>query len=285
MQNEDEIEKLINELEVASGEIKRLFVEILDFVERIVLPTLLNKLPNPILDDRKIDLVYTYTEKDLKTAVVLKLVQIYGNIKGGMLLIENGLFFEWGVLIRTLYDALNDTNALIYVANDMGSKFRKDYLDFFWDEDFDESGNMKTLTKIRGSKRQNIRRVLEQKHSEYTDAESLDSFNMIFKELNQLYSGYTHGKGTSILRSYQDGVLDSAFILNNKRSEFRRAMEYGGLYAAVSQFISILMLSFVSVDGLKDIDLSKKANDLLQRFDEFREVTNSLIIKLNDNVQ
>jgi len=165
---------------------------------------------------------FRYKEKNIYQALILKLARVQSAVRAARVLLENGFVQEQSMLSRVIDETNEDIAFLVYaVTNDTLTDLHKQYLDYFWEEEIDESGNMIDSKQKRGMvSRQKIRAYLSKVEGKILDhSRSIE----LSRTLNKTYSGFVHGASPQIMDLYGgkpphfhiDGMLGTIRIEEN----------------------------------------------------------------------
>jgi len=144
---------------------------------------------------------YRYKEKDIYQAIIQKLARSLSLIKAAHVLLNNGFFQEQAILQRAMDETNEDILFLAYaITNDEITDLHTKFLEFFWEEEIDESGNMIESKQNRGMvSRQKIRAYIANiKAPETNQSKSVTASKTICKT----YSGFVHGASPQIMDMY-----------------------------------------------------------------------------------
>ena len=86
---------------------------------------------------------FRFNEKDIYKAMILKLARVQSAVRAARLLLENGFVQEQSILHRVIDETNEDIMFLVYaVTNDEITELHERFLEAFWEEEIDESGNI-----------------------------------------------------------------------------------------------------------------------------------------------
>jgi len=173
--------------------------------------------------------VYEYADHSAKVVAVLKLVRAAQGVSSLNLLCRNGLFIDFGVIIR----CVNDCHAEIYflLENYPGSSSNVDqFVKSFFESHIEGYLSMETPPVQTKKIRSAMVRVLKERHDEETSTR----INNVYKT----FSGYVHANYAHIMETYN--VRDLNFSLVGvpsiqqrlMRSEFVELSANSVLYSA-----------------------------------------------------
>lgn len=144
---------------------------------------------------------FRYEEKDIYQAIMQKLARVQSLVRSARLLLINGFLQEQAILHRTIDETNEDIMFLIYaISNDTETDLHKRYLVAFWEEEIDESGNMKDSKQKRQMvPRQKIRAYLANIEGVKMDP---NTANELTRTVSKAYSGFVHGASPQIMDMY-----------------------------------------------------------------------------------
>jgi len=144
---------------------------------------------------------FRYKEKNIHQALILKLARAQSAVRASRVLLNNGFVQEQSMLSRVIDETNEDIAFLVYaVTNDTLTPLHQQYLDYFWEEEIDESGNMIDSKQKRGmTSRKKIRAYLSKIEGNVLDpSKSIE----LSRTLNKTYSGFVHGAAPQIMDLY-----------------------------------------------------------------------------------
>lgn len=101
-----------------------------------------SSVPAPLMGNEPGYMAFRYVEKTLSQALVQKLARIISGLAATMALLEEGFVQEIGVLQRTLDEIGEDILFLcLPLHGEPFSDLHQEYLDAFYEEEFDESAD------------------------------------------------------------------------------------------------------------------------------------------------
>lgn len=135
--------------------------------------------------------------------LLLKLVQLTSNLRGGKELLEKGFTYEWSILHRVIDEAVQHTLFLL-TADRMSQWERKhdDVLTAFFQDDVTRKGTVSTQPPKHVSAT-DIHSALQMAIEEESDnipPEFLGRAAPTLKSLRKIKSGFVHGRAASISR-------------------------------------------------------------------------------------
>lgn len=156
------------------------------------------RVPAPIRVPWKDSFVFRYREQTIHQAIIQKLARQISGLHAVSVLHKRGLFQEQGMIQRVL-DELEEDIAFLSFAVIRGevTERHKQYLEYFYAEEFDDPSDVVGSHKSRGMiKREKIRAYVIQA-SEVGDEASRAS--AVSKVLTKAYSGFVHGASPMIM--------------------------------------------------------------------------------------
>lgn len=145
--------------------------------------------------------VYRFQEKDIYQAIIQKLAHAQSTLRAAIVLLEHGFVQEQGALQRVLDEANEDILFLVYaVTNDSITELHEKFLDSFWEEEFNDSGDPLTSEQKRPMvSRKKIRAYIAR--IEGVDLDPSRGVELA-RTLNKAYSGFVHGASPHIMDKY-----------------------------------------------------------------------------------
>ena len=177
------------------------FDKILDLMDR-TFRDFENPMPSkPVHVEMPFGMVFRYKEKDIYQAIILKLARVQSAVRAAYVLLQNGLVQEQAILQRTIDETNEDIIFLAYaVTNDTITDLHVRYLDAFWEEEIDESGNMIDSKQKRPMiPRQKIRAYIAKNEKAVLDPSRGIELS---RTLSKTYSGFVHGAAPQIMDMY-----------------------------------------------------------------------------------
>lgn len=202
---------------------------------------------------------YRYSEQTLEQALVQKLARMVTALHSARLLLNNGLFQDQASIQRMLDEFEEDIMFLAYAPLfDEITNRHKDFLEAFYEEEFDDPENPLDSTQKRPSiPRQKIRAYISNIGAKLAaqDAEK-DQANTenqkdeegllanpsagieAARTLSKLYSGYLHGASPQIMDMYAGTPpkFNVSGMLRTPREETHREDLWSQFYRGVTAF-------------------------------------------------
>ena len=146
-------------------------------------------------------MAFRYKEKDIYQAIILKLARAQSAVRAACVLLKNGFLIEQAILHRAIDETNEDIIFLVYaVTNDTITDLHKRFLNAFWEEEIDESGNMIDSKQKRPMiPRKKIRAYLADVEKNVLDpSRSIE----LSRTISKTYSGFVHGASPHIMDMY-----------------------------------------------------------------------------------
>lgn len=140
-------------------------------------------------------------EKDIYQAMILKLARVQSSIRAALLLLQNGFVQEQAAIQRMIDETNEDISFLVYaITNDEITELHERFLEAFWMEEVDESGEMISSAHKRPMiPRQKIQAYLSRiKGIDINQS----SYSELMRTLSKSYSGFVHGAAPHIMDMY-----------------------------------------------------------------------------------
>jgi hypothetical protein len=144
--------------------------------------------------------VYRYVEKNVHQALIQKLARVVSGLRAAYILNRHGLLQEQAALQRMLDEFHEDIFFLCYAAiDDTEAPLHREYLDAFYEEEFDDPDPVKSTQRRPMPPRQKIRAFLARREEAALDP---STGNELSRTINKTYSGFVHGASPHIMDSY-----------------------------------------------------------------------------------
>ena len=177
------------------------FEEMLDLMDR-TFQDFENAMPSkPAFVRLPFGMAFRFQEKDIYQAMIQKLARVQSAVRAAQLLLRNGYVQEQAILHRTIDETNEDIMFLVYaVTNDTITDLHERFLESFWEEEIDESGNMLYSKQKRPMiPRQKIRAYLAK--IEGIDLDPSKGVE-VARTISKAYSGFVHGASPHIMDMY-----------------------------------------------------------------------------------
>jgi hypothetical protein len=158
------------------------------------------RVPPPQRVPFKDSFVFRYVEKTLHQAVVQKLARLVSGLHAARLMLEYGFVQEQGALQRMLDEFEEDIQFLTFaVIFDRFTPLHQEYLDAFYEEEFDAESALGSTQKRPLIPRKRIRAYLAS-----TNGAPLNPSRAIelSRTVHSTYSGYVHAASPHIMDMY-----------------------------------------------------------------------------------
>ena len=176
----------------------QLYEQVLTNMEEIV-NSLASRVPPPKLVPCKESFVFRYTEKSIHQAMVQKLARMVSTLDAARLLLEHGFVQEQATLQRVLDEIQEDLLFLAYgVIYDDLTSLHKEYLEAFFEEEFDANDALSSTQKRPMIPRRKIRAHIARKGM----AVDPSSMTEVLRTISKTYSGYVHAASPHIMDMY-----------------------------------------------------------------------------------
>lgn len=154
--------------------------------------------PRPV--PYKDSFVFRYVEKTLHQALVQKLARILTGLQAARLLLEHGFLQEHGALQRILDELHEDVSFLaLAVIYDNHTPLHQDYLDAFYEEEFDAESALESAQKRPMISRKKIRAYIAR-----IEGAALDPSRGVelTRTISKAYSGFIHAASPHVMDMY-----------------------------------------------------------------------------------
>ena len=146
--------------------------------------------------------VFRHVEKSLHQAIVQKLARLVSTLYATRLLLNHGFVQEVGALKRIL-DEIQDDILFLLSGIDNQSTLHREFLDAFFEEEFDadtalESTQKRTMISRRKIRAHNARVIADIPDSPFDTSRTTE----ILRTINKANSGYVHAASPQIMELY-----------------------------------------------------------------------------------
>ena len=145
---------------------------------------------------------YRLSETNWDAVFGLKLFQVVGNVKAGDRLVELGMFYEWDMVQRLIYETLEDLRFLALGERHGWTDPHEQFKMAFFAEDFDEHSSV-VEESVRPIGRRQINDYIMSKDARDDSAKKKHQDGV--RNLTRLFSATVHGRYTGIIRGYYEG--------------------------------------------------------------------------------
>jgi hypothetical protein len=145
--------------------------------------------------------VFRYDERDIHQALIQKLARVISGLHAARLLLAHGFLQELGAMKRMLDEFNEDILFLAYsVISGETTALHQEYLDGFWQEEFDDPTSAFASTQKRPMvSRRKIRAYLARIAGSGLDPSSTTE---VIRTVDKTYSGFVHGASPHIMDMY-----------------------------------------------------------------------------------
>lgn len=155
------------------------------------------RVPPPQRVPYKDSFVYRYVEKTIHQAIVQKLARLVSGLHAARLLMKYGFVQEQGSLQRMLDEIEEDILFLTFsVIYNESTTLHQEYLDAFYEEEFDAETAMASTQKRPMIPRKKIRAYIAR--MDRNPSRAIEATRTI----NKTYSGYVHAASPHIMEMY-----------------------------------------------------------------------------------
>lgn len=191
-----------------------------------------------------------YVQKTIQQAIVQKFARHLSALNSAELLIEHGFIQELSIICRAIDETEEDINflSLALVNKDLTDRHQK-FLDYFWQEEFDNISPIKSKQDRGAIPRDKIRSYIIEKSGcadPFTASEA-------GKTLYKAFSGYVHGASPQIMDMY---VGNPPHFNTEGVKDTHRIFSYN--YNIWNYFYRGLMASNIVAHAFQMNDLSAK---------------------------
>ena len=197
---------------------------------------MLQKLCQPFRPPERIQTtsgpVFRFSEKSIRTAILLKTARYISGLHAGQLLLRNGFGQELATVQRTLDDFFEDAIflAMSCILDEISPKHQK-YLKAFWEEEPEYQAFSRSPKKKDEVARAEIQNYIVRVANGGKD-DHLASTNS--KYMSRIYSGYVHGAASALMdmynpqtRSFEVSGITSSFLLEDHEHDFQNYLFRG----------------------------------------------------------
>lgn len=178
---------------------QNLYDDVLRNMESIV-HDLAKRVPQPIRLPFNDSFVFRHIEKTIHQAIVQKMARKVSTLHAAKLLMQHGYVQEQAALQRMLDEMQEDITFLSFaIIFDNKTSLHQQYLDAFFEEEFDAETALASTQKRPMIKREKIRAYLAR-----NDGAGLDPSrgNEVSRTISKTYSGYVHAASPQIMDMY-----------------------------------------------------------------------------------
>lgn len=155
------------------------------------------QVPSPQKVSHFESFVFRYAEKTIQQAMVQKLARVVSGLHAAQLLLDNGLLQEQGAVLRMIDEFHEDIVFLAYaVIRSEETPLHKQYLDYFYEEEFDAPSAFESTQKRAMVKREKIRAYVSRIELKGADVCRISELSRTIHKGN---SGFVHGASPHIM--------------------------------------------------------------------------------------
>jgi len=161
---------------------------------------LASRVPPPQKVPYKTSFVFRYVEQLPEQALVQKLARVVTTLQAATVLMQRGLVQEQGALQRVIHEIHEDITFLAYglIFRDL-TPLHKQYLDAFYEEEFDTDDPIDSTQKRPMVRRSKIQAYIANKEGSDLDPSRAIALS---KTLTKTYSGFVHAASPQIMDMY-----------------------------------------------------------------------------------
>lgn len=242
-----------------------LYEQALEYMECTV-NVFATRVPAPRRAPYKDSFIYRYVEKTVHQALVQKLARLVSGLHAARLLLEAGFVQEQAALQRILDEITEDISFLSFsVIYGESTSLHKNYLDYFFQEEFDSNDVVASSKERAMVPRKKIRAYLDRcLNGPKGSSKNLDASRTVSKA----YSGYIHAASPQIMDMY--GGFPPQFKMRGMHGTERQAEHRADLWNYYYRGIMAFCLSakafgdeelFVSIRNFEDEFLRTTSNN------------------------
>jgi hypothetical protein len=223
--------------------------------------TLEQKVPKPIRKPFRDSFVFRYEEQTVYQALIQKLARLLSGLHAASCLLEKGFVQEQGILQRTLDELREDIIFLVYgVTTDKITELHKQYLSYFYEEEFDIPENPVKSSQKRGMvPRKKIRAyIARMEGSNLSPSDDIE----LSRTISKAYSGFVHGASPHIMDMYggDPPIFHVSGMLGTPRIEEYRNDLWNYYYRGLMSFLLVAI-------AFRDDELYKRLSDFQNKFE------------------
>jgi len=158
------------------------------------------RVPPPHRVPYKDGFVFRYAERTAQQALVQKLARLLSGLRAARILLARGFFQEQAALQRMLDEFREDIMFLsLGVIRGELTKLHREYLDAFYEEEFDNDDPLKATQRRPMVPRKHIRAYIA--NVDGTDVDRSTGTELL-RTLSKAYSGFVHGASPQIMEMF-----------------------------------------------------------------------------------
>jgi len=140
--------------------------------------------------------VFRFREKNIYEALIQKLARVQSAVRAAYILWQHGHFQEQMILHRVIDETNEDIMFLVLGTQNGVTVLHERFLESFWEEEFDETGDpLKSPQKRQMISRQKIRAYIGNNDGIGNPSRTIDVTRTVYKT----YSGFVHGASPQIM--------------------------------------------------------------------------------------
>lgn len=226
------------------------------------------KIPKPQPVPYKDSFVFRYVEKTIYQALVQKIARLASTLRATQLLMQHGFVQEQASMQRIMDELQEDIAFLSYaIIFSDHTQLHQEYLDAFYEEEFDADSALASTQKRPMIPRRKIRAYIAQKESTALDPHTRAE---AARTLSKAYSGYVHAASPQIMDMY--GGNPPRFHMSGMFGTERHAEHRDDLWNYF--YRGIMVFSFVA-KAFGDEDLFTKIHEFIIEFERLSGKDNS----------
>ena len=179
-----------------------IYEQVLTHMERIV-EDLARRVPQPQFVEKFVEKsgTFRHVEKSICQAIVQKLARMVSTLHAARLLCDHGFVQEQAALQRILDEIQEDVLFLAFgiIHDDVQSRLHQDYLDAFFQEEFDADTAIESTQKRPTIRRQKIQAYLARMKEAPMDPHRGGE---LFRTMSKINSGFVHAASPHIMEMY-----------------------------------------------------------------------------------
>ena len=189
----------------------QIYEQTLSRLERVV-SSLAKQVPQPKLQNFGDFCAFRYEERTIRQAIVQKLARMVSTLDGARLLHSRGFVQEQASLQRILGEIQEDIQFLVFglFNDDHESSLHRDYLDDFFQEEFDADTAVESTQKRRMTPRKRIQAYLA--YESFTQFDPSTTKELL-RTVSKVYSGYVHAASPQLMDMYGPGSGQGKFYM------------------------------------------------------------------------
>lgn len=164
------------------------------------LADLVKRVPEPQCVPMLYSFTFRYMEKSIHQALIQKLARVVSGLYAAQILLESGFLQEQGAIHRMLDEIVEDIVFLSFGAINEVTKLHQNFLNDFYEEEFDKPENPISSTQKRPMiPRKKIRAYIARMEGSGLDP---STGTALTNTLSKAYSGFVHGASPHIMDMY-----------------------------------------------------------------------------------